>query len=256
MSQTRFSGRTALVTGAGGGLGRTIARALASEGARVLLVGRTQQTLEETAALLPDRCARVLVADAADSEEVDQLVAATDEEHVDILINNAGVAGPTAVLTETEPDDFDDCLRANVRSVFLMSRAFVPPMVERGDGRVLSIASVAGKRPLPGRSPYCASKAAVLALTTTLAAEVGPSGVIVNTLSPGPVDSERMRLNFSREARRLSITEEDAQAAYVGRSILGRLLTEDEVAEAALSVLCMSGLHAADIDLSVGMVAR
>lgn len=230
--------------------------ALGAEGARLLLVGRTAGTLEQTASMLPPGRARVLVADVADDESVEALRAATVDEDVDVLINNAGTAGPTAALTETAPADFDDCLRANLRSVFLMSRAFVPAMVARGQGRVLSIASVAAKRPLPGRTPYCASKAAVLALTTTLAAEVGQSGVTVNTLSPGPVDSERMRLNFSREAKRLRITEAEAQAAYVGRSIVGRLLTEGEVADAALSVLCMRGLHAADVDLSLGMVAR
>lgn len=252
----QVEGRTALVTGAGSGLGRHIAGALVDRGARVLLVGRTRATLDATASALPKGSTRVLVADVSDPDQVETLRSAADDENVDILVNNAGVGGPVAGLVDIAPDEFDQVMSANVRSVFLMCRSFVPQMIDRGHGSVLNIASVAAKRPLAGRTPYCASKAAVIALSTTLAAEVGPQGVTVNALSPGPVKSERMKGNFAREAERLGITEQDAESAYVSRAILGRMLEPEEVAAAAIAVVGMSGLHAADIDLSAGMVAR
>jgi NAD(P)-dependent dehydrogenase (short-subunit alcohol dehydrogenase family) len=161
-----------------------------------------------------------------------------------------------APLVEIELGDWEQTIRTNLTSVFLMCRAFAPQMVMAGRGHIVNIASVAAKRPLAGRTPYCASKAGVIALTTTLAAELAPSGIAVNCLSPGPVDSARMRHNFAREAERTGITYAEAEAAYVGRSMLNRLLTADEVAGAVLAMLGLSGLQGADLDLSAGMVAR
>ena len=121
---------------------------------------------------------------------------------VSILVNNAGIAGPVASLREIEPDAWDEVFAVNVRGVFLMCRAFLPAMVRRGTGDVINIASVSGKRPLARRTPYTASKMAVIGLTATLAHEVGPLGVNVNTLSPGPVRGPRMARNFALEAER------------------------------------------------------
>lgn len=137
-----------------------------------------------------------------------------------------------------------------------MCRAFLPPMIERGSGDVVNIASVSGKRPLARRTPYCASKTAVLGLTTTLAAEVGPHGIAVNALSPGPVEGPRMDRNFRLEAERTGTTPEQAEEAFVSRAALGRMVTAEEVGSALVAMLGMPGLCAADIDLSAGMVGR
>jgi NAD(P)-dependent dehydrogenase (short-subunit alcohol dehydrogenase family) len=128
-------------------------------------------------------------------------------------------------------------------------------MVGRGRGDVINIASVSGKRPLVRRTPYCASKMAVIGLTSTLAFEVGPAGVNVNTLSPGPVDGPRMDRNFRLEAERSGTSYEQAQETFVSRAALGRMVTEEEVGAAVLAMLAMPGLCGADIDLSAGMVA-
>ncbi|GAA4184553.1 SDR family oxidoreductase [Streptosporangium oxazolinicum] len=252
------AGRTALVTGAGNGLGRAITLALAGDGVRVIVVGRRREPLEETAALaagLGTPC-RVAVADVADPASVDTLAAELADENVSILVNNAGVAGPVKPLVEIEPHEWDEVFAANVRGVYLMCRAFLPPMVRRRDGDVINLASVSGKRPLALRTPYCASKTAVIGLTTTLGAEAGPAGVRVNSLSPGPVRGERMRRNFRLEARSLGITEAESERAFVSRAALGRLVEEDEVGQAVVAMLRMTGLHCADIDLSAGMVGR
>ena len=244
-----------MVTGAGNGLGRAIALGLARESARVILTGRNRDKLERVAAEIGGN-AVVAVCDTSDAAQVEALAATLAHEEVSILVNNAGVAGPVAPLVEIDPDEWDEVFAVNVRGVFLMCRAFLPGMIERGRGDVINIASVSGKRPLARRTPYTASKMAVLGLTTTLAHEVGPLGVNVNSLSPGPVAGPRMERNFALDAARTGTTPEQSEAEFVSRAALNRMVTEEEVALAVTAMLRMPGLCAADIDLSAGMVAR
>jgi NAD(P)-dependent dehydrogenase (short-subunit alcohol dehydrogenase family) len=252
-----LTGRTALVTGAGNGLGRAIAVALAGAGARVILAGRTKTTLDETAGLLPGGSGRSVVAaaDVASPESVDALRDALAVEQVDLLVNNAGIGGPVKAITDITPAEWDEVFGANVRSIYLMCRAFLPAMYARGSGDVINIASVTGKRPLTRRTPYAASKMAVLGLTRTLAFEAGPLGIRVNSLSPGPCRGERMTRNFTAEAAATGTSHAQAEEAFVSRSALRRLVEEDEVAAAVLAMLRMPGLCGADIDLSAGMIA-
>lgn len=249
-----LTGRCAIVTGGGHGLGATIATHLVDSGARVALVGRNREPLEITAASLGDR-ATTYVADIANPDSVDQLVTAMQDEEISILVNNAGIAGPVAPLVTIEPDEWDEVFAVNVRGTYLMCRAFLPMMMERHAGDVVNIASVSGKRPLTRRTPYCASKMAVIGLTSTLAFEVGQYGVQVNSLSPGPVEGERMNRNFRLEAERTSSSVDEARDAFVGRSAMNRMVTEGEVGRAVLAMLDMPGLSGSDIDLSAGMVA-
>jgi NAD(P)-dependent dehydrogenase (short-subunit alcohol dehydrogenase family) len=230
-----LAGRTALVTGAGNGLGRAIAIALAKAGARVILTGRTVATLTETAALLPDAGrARVAPADVSSAESVAALrdSLSADAGEIDLLVNNAGIGGPVTEITDIQPAQWDEVFGANVRSVYLMCRAFLPAMYQRGSGDVVNIG-----------------------LTRTLAFEAGPRGVRVNSLSPGPCRGQRMTRNFTREAAATGTTYEQAEEAFVARSALHRLVEEDEVAAAVLAMLRMPGLCGADIDLSAGMIA-
>ena len=249
-----LAGRTALVSGGGNGLGAAIARILDAAGIRVIITGRTLEKLTRVAAELGGR-PRVETVDVSDPVQVEQLAERMSDERIDVLVNNAGIAGPVAPLIEIEPDQWDEVFDINVRGTYLMCRAFLPPMIERGTGDVINIASVSGKRPLIRRTPYCASKMAVIGLTQTLAFEVGPSGVRVNTLSPGPVEGERMDRNFRMEGERTGAGSEAAREAFVSRAALGRMVTEQEVAQAVLAMLQLPGMTGADIDLSGGMVA-
>ena len=249
----RLDGRTALVTGGGSGLGAAVGAALAGAGASVVLVGRRADVLAATAARLGERV-RAEVCDVSDPAAVDDLARCLDDD-VSILVNNAGIPGPVAPLTEVSPQEWDEVFAVNVRGTYLLCRAFLPRMLARGDGDVVNVASVSGKRPLAGRTPYCASKMAVLGLTSTLAHEVGPHGVRVNALSPGPVEGERMERNFRLEAQRAGTTVEQAREAFVDRAALRRMLTADDVARAVLAMLAMPGLSGSDVDLSAGMVA-
>jgi NAD(P)-dependent dehydrogenase (short-subunit alcohol dehydrogenase family) len=256
--QAHVAGRTALVTGGGSGLGRAMALALARAGARVILVGRREQPLTGVAAEIATMggSARTMVCDAASPEEVDGLRVALADEEVSILVNNAGIAGPVAEIVDITPDEWDEVFAINVRSMYLMCRAFLPAMYARGAGDVVNLASVSGKRPLVARTPYTASKMAVLGLTATLAFEAGPKGVRVNSLSPGPVRGPRMTRNFTLESERSGITYAEAERNFVSRAALARLVEEDEVGDALVAMLAMTALSGADIDLSAGMIAR
>ena len=150
-------------------------------------MGRQPEPLQRLAAELGDR-ADWRVCDVADPGSVTALADSLADVEISIVINNAGIAGPVAPLTEIDPKEWDEVFAINVRGVYLVCRAFLPAMVARGHGDVINLASVSGKRPLIRRTPYCASKMAVIGLTSTLAFEVGPAGVNVNSLSPGPVD--------------------------------------------------------------------
>jgi NAD(P)-dependent dehydrogenase (short-subunit alcohol dehydrogenase family) len=251
---TALAGRTALVTGGGNGLGAAIARALHAAGAAVVVVGRRAEPLTALCAVLGER-ATWECCDVADPHSVAALAESLADVEVSILVNNAGVAGPVAPLTEISVEEWDDVFDVNVRGVFLVCRAFLPAMVERGRGDVINVASVSGKRPLIRRTPYAASKMAVIGLTSTLAFEVGPAGVNVNSLSPGPVSGARMDRNFTLEGERSGTSYEAARDVFVSRAALGRMVTEEEVGAAAVAMLGMPGLCGSDIDLSAGMVA-
>jgi NAD(P)-dependent dehydrogenase (short-subunit alcohol dehydrogenase family) len=249
-----LGGRLAVVTGGGSGLGAVMARRLVSHGVRVVLVGRRYDAVAAVAAELGD-LARGEACDVSAPDDVEELGRRLAGEDVSILVNNAGIGGPVAPLPDVTPEEWDEVFAINVRGTYLMCRALLPGMYERGTGDVVNVASVSGKRPLARRTPYCASKMAVIGLTTTLAHEAGPHGVRVNTLSPGPVESERMDRNFRLEAERTGTTVDDARRTFVERAALGRMVTPDEVADALVAVLTMPGLTGSDLDLSGGMIA-
>lgn len=254
----RFTGRTALVTGAGHGLGTEIARALADHGADLVLVGRNTHALESAAKRVGESgsVTRIELCDVSDPNAVSALSSALHGEFISILINNAGIAGPVKALVDIESTEWDDVFATNVRGVYLMCRAFLPEMLQRGHGDVINIASVSGKRPLPMRTPYSASKMAVIGLTLTLAAEVGSRGVNVNCLSPGYVRGARMERVIQLAANQSGKSFAEVEREYLARTALGRMLEESEVAQAVIAMLSMPGLTAADIDLSAGMVGR
>jgi NAD(P)-dependent dehydrogenase (short-subunit alcohol dehydrogenase family) len=252
-----LAGRIAVVTGGGHGLGRAIALGLAAAGADVAIAGRDPGPLESTAAELSAHgvAACGVECDVAEADAIERLhdEVAGKLGTPSILVANAGVAGPTAPLTEIEPEEWDAVMASNVRSAFLSARAFLPAMLAAGSGDVIFIGSVAAKRPLARRTPYCASKAALSGLTRSLALEVGPTGVRVNCLSPGPVAGPRMDAVFEREASATGSTYEEAEAAYVSKAAAERLVREDEVAEGVLAILRSTALVGVELDLSAGM---
>jgi len=194
-----LKGKTAIITGAGRGIGRAIARRLSVAGANVVLASRTTEQLDETRRLI-DRAggtALAIPADVTRHEDVERLVdtALSTYSRIDILVNNAGLA-PVAKITELEPPAFDRILATNVRSVYLCSRAVWPAMADAGGGIIINISSVAAFDPFPGFAAYGAAKAFVNAYTKALAQEGKASGIRVYAVAPGAVETHMLRGAF------------------------------------------------------------
>jgi short-subunit dehydrogenase len=177
-----LAGRTALLTGATGGLGRAIAQALAGKGAKVILSARKAEALEALAAELPGEGHRVLPADLAEPGAAEKLAA--EAGTVDILVANAGLPG-AGWLTDFTPDQVTRALRVNLEAPMLLARALFPAMVDGGSGQLVFVASLAGKAASPLTSIYNATKFGLRGFALALRADLGPKGVGVSLVSPG-----------------------------------------------------------------------
>ena len=192
MQQKPLNGKTAVVTGAGRGIGRASCKALAAAGANIVAAARTQSDLDSLAAEIEKDGGAILTvsADVSREEDVERLRAATVDRfrHADILTANAGV-GKYGPLSSLSVADYDRMMNTNMRSCFLCARAFFPPMLEAGAGHLIFVASVAGLRGLPNESVYCASKCAQVAFAQSLDHEARTRGVKVSVLAPGGVNT-------------------------------------------------------------------
>jgi NAD(P)-dependent dehydrogenase (short-subunit alcohol dehydrogenase family) len=186
--------RVALVTGGNRGIGRAIAEAFARDGAAVCISGRDEAALEEAEQALRTAGAAVaaVAGDVSRPPDVERVVAAAEElGTLEVVVNNAAAAGATAPVHEFPVEDFVATLATNLTGPFLVCRRALPGMIERGGGSIVNIGSIAGVRGYPLRSPYAASKWGLVGLTRTLAGEVGPHGIRVNLVAPGPTRGER-----------------------------------------------------------------
>lgn len=187
----RLANRTAIVTGGGRGIGRTIALALAEAGAAVAVVARSGDEIGETVRLISQqgRAAAAVTADVSSWADVERAQTEIEERlgPIDILVNNAGISGPLMPLWETDPDDWWRTLEVNVRGPMLFARAVLPAMIQRERGTIINIGSYAGIRATTGFGAYATSKAALVRFTDSLAATTEKHGIEVFTLSPGLV---------------------------------------------------------------------
>ena len=216
-----LDGLKALVTGGGSGIGAAIAARLERGGAKVFVVDIDPATS-------PD-----FVADVADTAAVDDLFTQVSRKlgGLDVLVNNVGVAGPTAKVDETDPAAFDDCVRVNLGSMFRCTRKAVP-LLRDLPGSIVNISSSAGIFGYPLRSPYAAAKWAVVGLTKTWAMELGSTGIRVNAICPGSVGGSRMDGVIEREAVALGVTPAEVRSAYQNQVSMGSFVDATDVAEA------------------------
>ena len=230
--------KIAVITGGGRGIGRAIAQAYAREGAHLVLAARDVVALQETRALVAEYQRDVLVIplDLRQEESVQVLAeqALAHFGHVDILVNNSGIAGPTAPLWEISPEQWRETLEVDLIGPYLCCHAFLPSMLARRSGNILMIGSMTGKRPLFGRTPYAAAKLGLVGLVRTLAWEVGPHNIRVNLISPGPVEGERIGRVLEHMASAQGISNEEARRLFLRDSPLGRMAPPADVANAAV----------------------
>jgi NAD(P)-dependent dehydrogenase (short-subunit alcohol dehydrogenase family) len=225
-----MDGKAIIITGAGSGIGRATAVALASGGARLVLAGRRKGALDETAALVRAAGGRaeVRTADVAKGADVRAMVDFAVEKFgtIDGLFNNAGIEGPLVHLADYPEDAFDEVLAVNVRGVFLGMKHVLPIMLARGSGSIVNTGSLGTERGLPGSSAYVAAKHAVAGLTRTTAVEVGDRGVRINCIIPGMIDTRMLR----DIATTIAGDAETGLAALGKVAPLGRVARPEEVA--------------------------
>jgi NAD(P)-dependent dehydrogenase (short-subunit alcohol dehydrogenase family) len=224
-----LGGKVAIVTGAGTGIGRAIARLFAENGADIVLAGRKLEPLEETAVMVEalGRRASVIPTDVKDTEACQRLIDETLARHgrIDMLINNAG-GSRAGTLDTWRLKDFEDMVRLNLTSVWVLSLAAARHMREHG-GAIVNISSMASVRAITHSAPYGAAKAGLNNLTATLAVDLAPFGIRVNAIAPGVIRTE----GFERSSGRRNV---DVPALARKNSVLGRLGEPEEIAWPAL----------------------
>jgi 3-oxoacyl-[acyl-carrier protein] reductase len=196
MNQIDLQGKNAVVTGGARGIGFAIAQRLLASGAAVTLWDRDAEALR-SAAKSPGISGTVHTT-TVELTQPDSVQSAADSTlkalgRIDILVNNAGIAGVTKKLWECTPEEWQQVLQVNLFGVFLCCRVLVPKMIEQGYGRIVNIASIAGKEGNPNASHYSATKAGVIALTKSLAKETARTGVIVNCITPAVIETEILK---------------------------------------------------------------
>ena len=251
-----LNAKTALITGGGRGIGREIALTFARHGARIAVAARTANQVEQVADEIGNN-AIALVCDVSDPESVKRMFGVMRERlgDADILVNNAGIAESATVVNTTD-ELWQRHIAINLSGTFYCTRAALPAMLKKGWGRVINVASIAAKTGAPYIAAYSASKHGVLGLTRSIALEVATTGITVNAICPGYVDTEMVSRGVEQITKKTGRSAEEALDALKKMSPQNRLVTAEEVA--ALALLLASdegrGINGQGINIDGGSV--
>jgi NAD(P)-dependent dehydrogenase (short-subunit alcohol dehydrogenase family) len=236
-----IQGLRVLVTAGASGIGREVARAFVAEGAKVHVCDVDAVALQRLAGSDP-QITRTQ-ADVADREEVARLFteAVSVLGGLDVLVNNAGVTGPTGGVDEIKPEDWDRCLAVNITGQFNCARLAVPHLRKSKNASLVNLSSAAGRLGFPLRAPYAASKWAVVGFSKSLAAELGPGGIRVNAIQPGIVEGDRIRRVFENKARARGISFAAMSEEALSVVSMKTMVTPQQIADAIVFICSQRG---------------
>lgn len=224
--------KTILVTGAASGIGRRTAERFLEDGAAVHICDVSQESVNEFLEANPGATASVT--DIGDRKAVDQLFADLPFEQLDVLVNNAGIAGPSAPVDEHDEDGWDQCVQVNLNGTFYVTKRAIPLLRKSNAGSIVNIASTAALFGYPLRSSYAATKWAMIGLMKTWAMELGPEGIRVNAICPTSVEGPRIDGVIEREAQARGTTVDAVRETYLRQSSMRTFISADDVADVVL----------------------
>lgn len=226
--------KTVLISGAASGIGRAIAEQFLASGAAVHACDVSEEKLGGFLAANP--AATATVADIGDRNAVDRVFddLARHHAHLDVLVNNAGVAGPTAAVDDHDEDGWDECIRINLSGTFYMTKRAVPLLRQSDSGAIINISSTAALHGYPRRSAYAASKWAMIGLMKTWAMELGPEGIRVNAVCPTSVSGARINEVMERDAKLRGVPVEQVRDVYLRQTSMRTFVSPEEVADTVL----------------------
>ncbi|MGH7390827.1 MAG: SDR family NAD(P)-dependent oxidoreductase [Candidatus Rokuibacteriota bacterium] len=233
-----LTGRTAIITGASKGIGREMSQMFAREGARVVCAARSAALVEETADLVRKAGGQAVavVGDVATEDGARQAVAQALRAFgtVDRLVNNAGDGGPTKPVQEYTTEDWFYTINSCLTTSYMMTRFVVPEMIKAGNGAIVNVSSMAGRRGLAFRIGYCSAKAGQVGMTYGMALELAPHNITVNAIAPGAVEGDRIDRVIAGQARVRGIAPEAMRRAMLERSPLKRMTRGEDIAALAV----------------------
>jgi NAD(P)-dependent dehydrogenase (short-subunit alcohol dehydrogenase family) len=240
-----------IVTAGGSGIGRVTALAFLSAGAKVFICDVDEAALAETLGAEPKL--NGTACDIADEAQVAALFkeALARLGGLDVLVNNAGIAGPTAPTEEIALDDWRRCLAVNLDGAFLCARAAIPHLKAQRSGAIINLSSTAGLFGFPRRAPYCAAKWAIRGFTKTLATELGPFGIRSNCICPGAVEGPRIDRVIAAEAQKTGRSINEVRVQYAEQSSLKTFISPQDIANAILFLCSPAGARISGQEIAV-----
>ena len=244
-------GMRVLVTAGAAGIGRVIARTFVEHGARVHICDLDEKSLAATKKQLPT--VTQTLADVAKVADVERLFDDVKKflKGLDVLVNNAGIAGPTGLVEDIKPEDWDRTIAIDLNGMFYCTRKAMPLIKEAGGGSIINLSSIAGRFGFPMRTPYSAAKWAVVGFTQSLAAEAGPHKVRVNCIQPGIVEGDRIDRVIEAKAKSLGIPQEEVRNRMLAGTSLNTTVTPQDIANMALYLATAPGRHISGQDIAI-----